>query len=80
MKDRLGTNGAIAMVKSPTLWPTVIDTSMDFTSRSRTPQIGDIIIWRNSYGKYAATKIISIKDSNRGADRDELVCEYVIYS
>ena len=78
-KDSLGAGGAIARVKAPRDWPTTIDESIDFSSRSRTPDIGDIIIWRNSLGKYAATKIIGIKDDTRGADKDELICEYVIY-
>lgn len=79
-KDALGVNGAIARVKTPQEWPRVIDESFDFSSRTRTPNIGDIIIWRNSNGNYAATKIIDIKDDTRGADHDELTCEYIIYS
>lgn len=79
-KDALGVNGAIARVKTPQEWPRAIDESFDFSSRTRTPNIGDIIIWRNSNGNYAATKIIDIKDDTRGADHDELTCEYIIYS
>lgn len=78
-KDSLGINGAIARVKVPDEWPSTIDDSCDFSSRVRTPNIGDVIIWRNSYGKYAATRIKSIKDDTRGADHDELTCEYIIY-
>lgn len=78
-RDYLGVNGAIARLKAPTGWPTVIDDGCDFSSRTRTPEIGDIIIWKNSRGKYAATRIIDIKDDTRGADYDELTCEYTIY-
>lgn len=78
-KDSLGANGAVARVKIPDAWPTVLDDSIDFSSRVRTPEIGDVIIWKNSHGKYAATRIIDIKDDTRGADHDELSCEYVIY-
>lgn len=50
----------------------------DFSSRVRSPQIGDAIVWQNGKGKYAITKIVSIKDDTRGADHDELTCDYVV--
>lgn len=50
----------------------------DFSSRCRTAQIGDAVIWNNENGKYAITKVISIKDNTRGDLHDELTCEYVI--
>jgi len=78
-KDSLGENGAVARVKVPDKWPATLDDGIDFSSRVRTPEIGDVIIWRNSYGKYAATRIVGIKDDTRGADHDELTCEYTIY-
>lgn len=79
-KDHLGIGGAIARVKAPKDWPVAIDESCDFSSRTRTPDIGDVVIWKNSSGKYAATRILDIKDDTRGADHDELTCDYVIYS
>ena len=79
-KDSLGANGAIARIKSPSIWPIRLDGTYDFSSRVRTPDIGDVIIWRNSSNKYAATKIVSIKDDTRGAESDKLTCEYVIYN
>jgi hypothetical protein len=51
----------------------------DFSSRCRTAQIGDAIIWKNINGYYAVTKIISIKDDSRGDSIDELECQYVIF-
>lgn len=51
----------------------------DFSSRCRTAQIGDAIIWKNVNGYYAVTKIISIKDDSRGDSIDELECQYVIF-
>lgn len=78
-KDYLGAGGAIARIKIPKDWPTTIDESCDFSSRVRTPDISDVIIWKNSNGKYAATRILDIKDDTRGAEHDELTCEYVIY-
>ena len=50
----------------------------DFSSRSRTVKEHEIIIVKNIYGNYAAIKILEIKDSTRGDDRDELRYEYVI--
>lgn len=78
-KDHLGAGGAIARIKAPQDWPTTIDQDCDFSSKVRTPEIGDVIVWKNSYGKYAATRILDIKDDTRGAEHDELTCEYVIY-
>ncbi len=78
-KDSLGSNGAIARVKQASTWPEKIGPEMDFSSRARTPDIGDVIIWKNAHGKYAATRILAIMDDTRGADHDELTCEYVIY-
>jgi hypothetical protein len=52
--------------------------SYDFSSRTRTPQEGDIIILENSYGNFAALKIIDVKDCTRSDSVDELTFEYVI--
>lgn len=51
----------------------------DFSSRCRTAQIGDAVVWKNINGYYAVTKIVSIKDDSRGDARDELECQYVIF-
>lgn len=50
----------------------------DFSSRTRTPQEGELIILENSYGNFAVIKIIDIKDRTRGDSVDELTFEYVI--
>lgn len=71
---------SIARIKAPCELTKKLSGEFDFSSRCRTPNIGDIIIWKNRNGKYAATKIISILDDTRGADHDELTCEYVIYT
>ena len=70
---------AIARIKAPHILPTSLAGEFDFSSRCRTPNIGDIIIWKNVKGKFAATKIVSIADDTRGVDHDELTCEYIIY-
>ena len=53
-------------------------TSYDFSSRSRTPQEGDIVIFKNSFGNYAVVKIVDIKDNTRSDSVDELTIEYMI--
>jgi hypothetical protein len=73
-------NDSIARVKGPAELQRELSGEFDFSSRVRTPVIGDIIIWKNRNGKYAATKIIGIKDDTRGSENDELTCEYVIYA
>lgn len=50
----------------------------DFTSRVRTPQTNEIVIWYNKNGYFAATKILNVKDRTRGDGKDELTLEYVI--
>lgn len=50
----------------------------DFTSYARTPRTGEIVVFRNTHGFYAAVKILDIKDRTRQDDRDELRFEYVI--
>lgn len=72
---------SIARIKAPcTLSKEKLTGEYDFSSRCRTPNIGDIIIWKNIFGNYAATQIIAISDDTRGANHDELTCEYVIYT
>lgn len=70
---------AIARIKSPIELKDALSFKCDFSSRSRTPSIGDIIVWKNTFGKYAATKILQIKDDTRGSENDELSCEYLIF-
>lgn len=53
---------------------------LDFTSRSRTPQIGRIVLFRNTNGFYAAVQVLDIKHGGRGDDRDELRFRYTIQS
>lgn len=78
-KDGLG-GGDIARVKGPVDLQSELSGEFDFSSRTRMAVVGDIIIWKNSYNHYAATKITGIKDDTRGAKNDELTCEFVIYA
>lgn len=52
--------------------------NFDYSSRVRTPAIGDIVIWQNRNGYFAATQIIEIKHMRRNADYDKLTFKYII--
>ena len=54
--------------------------SLDYTSRTRTPSLGQIIVLRNTQGFYAAVHVLGIKDDSRHDDRDELRFRYAIQS
>ena len=69
---------SISLLKAPVDLANISSIEGDFSSRSRTPQIGDAVIWKNSNGKYAITKIDAICDDTRGDKNDKLECEYVI--
>lgn len=53
-------------------------TAYDFSSNSRSPSLGQIVVWLNTNGLYAATKIVALADDNRGALSDELSFDFVI--
>ncbi len=70
---------ALALATSVSSIETVADAeSFDFSSRVRTPQLGQIVIWRNVNGLYAATKVVSVADDTRGDATSEVTFEYVI--
>lgn len=75
-----GTNiRAVGLAAKGTNLEELDDTSsLDFTSRVRSPEIGRLVILRNEAGYFAALKIVSIKDDTRGDVIDELVFDYVI--
>lgn len=71
--------GALALARGATEIARIRDaTAYDFSSRVRTPDVGQTIIWRNVNGLYAATKIIDVKCDGRNSDHDELTFDYVI--
>ena len=51
---------------------------LDFTSRTRTPKRGEIVVLRNKHGFYAAIHVLNIKDDSRSDDKDELRFRYAI--
>jgi hypothetical protein len=70
---------AIALAKGAKEIRDITDAAAyDFSSRFRSPQIGQIVIWRYVNGLYAATKITAIRDDTRDAEADQLSFEYVI--
>ena len=52
--------------------------SLDYTSRTRTPKCGEIVVLRNVNGFYAAVHVLEIKDDTRSDDKDELRFRYAI--
>jgi hypothetical protein len=73
------TISGMALAKSATNLEDVRDAaSLDYSSDHRTPKIGQIVVWRNVNGLYAATKVIGIKDDSRADERDEITFDYVI--
>jgi hypothetical protein len=50
----------------------------DTSSRVRTPRLGEIVIWGNSAGYYAATRVDALKGRGHGSDTDEIKFTYVI--
>lgn len=69
---------SIAMVPNVSDLEQIPVLTLDYSSRTRTPTIGDAVVWRNIHGYYAVTKVISIKDDSRGSDVDEIEIEYLI--
>ena len=52
--------------------------SLDYTSRVQTPLAGQIVVFRNVVGFYAAVEVLGVKDDTRGDDSDELRFRYAI--
>lgn len=52
--------------------------SLNYTSRARTPRLGQIVVFRNIHGFYAAVQVLEIKDDTRGDDCDELSFRFAI--
>lgn len=68
---------ALALAKGASSIADVRDAEVfDYSSRVRTPRIGEVVVWRNVNGLYGATQIVSIKDDTRGDDGDEVVFDF----
>lgn len=70
---------AVAIAKGATSFADITDAeAFDFSSRVRTPQLGQIVVWRNVNGLYAATRVMAITDDTRGDDTNDLTIDYVV--
>jgi hypothetical protein len=52
--------------------------TLDYTSRTRTPREGQLVVIENINGFFAAIRIVDVKDDSRSDARDELSFEYWI--
>ncbi len=52
--------------------------SLDYTSRTRIPRLGQIVVLWNKHEFYAAIQIVGVKDDTRGDDSDQLQFRYAI--
>lgn len=50
----------------------------DTSSRTRTPRLGEIVVWQNSAGYFAATQIETVKSRSHGCPNDEVTFSYRI--
>ncbi|ADJ22479.1 hypothetical protein Hden_0658 [Hyphomicrobium denitrificans ATCC 51888] len=70
---------ALALAKGAVAISKVTDAeAFDYSSRVRTANLGQIILWRNVNGLYGATRVVGIKDDSRGDAINELIFEYVL--
>ncbi|WP_428569363.1 MAG: hypothetical protein ACP59X_10995 [Solidesulfovibrio sp. DCME] len=52
--------------------------ALDFSSRHQTPQLQQFIVLRNVNGYFAAVQIVTVTDTMRGDQKDELCFRYWI--
>lgn len=70
---------ALALAKGAVKISDVTDAdAFDYSSRARTANLGQVILWRNVNGLYGATRVVGIKDDSRGDAINELIFEYVL--
>lgn len=57
----------------------IVDASTyDYSSRVRTPRLGEIVVWRNVTGYFVATKVERVQNRGHGKDKDEVMFSYWI--
>ena len=79
VNDPPSINGIALGLREWTTIAQVVDARrLDYTSRARTPGLGQIVIFRNVHGFYAAAHLLKIKDDSRGDKSDELRFQYAI--
>jgi hypothetical protein len=73
------TNLVLAIAPAGTELGSITDASLlDYTSRVRTPRIGQVVVFENHVSRYAAARIARIEDNTRGASRDWLEFDFWI--
>jgi len=50
----------------------------DYSSRVRTPRVGEIVLWQNYVGYSMATKVVAVQAKTHGSMVDELTVDYAI--
>ena len=80
LNDPPSING-VALARGCTSIAQVVNAeSLDYTSCVQTPKRGEIVVFRNVNGFYAAVHVLDIKDDSRSDDRDELRFRYAVQS
>ena len=69
---------AVGRPEWTTLRQVVDAKSLNYTSRTRRPKTGQIVVLRNVHGFYATLHVLSVKDDTRNDDVNELRFEYAI--
>ena len=76
---RDGTNVSLALPPKNIRLQEITEASLlNFSSRVRTPQIGQFVVLENHCGRYAALKLLKIQDDTRGHLEDLLAFDYWI--
>lgn len=70
---------SIALAKGVTNITDIVDVAAyNYSSRARSVREGQIVIFKNRNGAYAAVKVVDVGDDTRGAESDSLTFEYQI--
>ena len=76
--DPASINGVAVCRSASSIHQVTNAAALDFTSRTRKPATGQVVVLRNREGFYAAIHVLDIKDDTRGGDCDELRFRYAI--
>jgi hypothetical protein len=76
--DGVGVRGVALAPKDAAISDLTNVAALDFTSRSRTPELGRFVVFQNGRGIYALVQILEIDDDTRGKARDRLKFAYWI--
>ena len=71
-------NGVALDLNATSIHEVTKGVTLDYTSRTRTPETEQIVVLQNKNGFYAALHVLEIKDDTRGDGIDELRFRYAI--